>query len=791
MKSKNDWMIAATIIVLVTAYLPAQQTIEYQHFPKNQMVLFSVPLNFENSDPNAVLGAVFGDGGAGQWWRFSRWNIGAHTYFRYGEMEWLWNHASLQYVELTEQGNPPDLQPGLGYWLAQSSANTVDNFSLTGTPVAQDQPYYIPVDPPQLILGVEYAGLSMVGNPFLYSVDWANSGVRINGVQEVTLAQAVHMGLLSQYSYGWDREQYQPYNMTDGGRFEQWDGFWVEQLNPAETEYVVYQVDCAIEGNSEGGEGCGSCPDDDYGMLRYLQLRFDGDQAAQICIYDHFYRTLFNQTVDPGEIFDFYGLFNRQGLGPQIYLYGMYADKCVPPDIYVEIHTSCSVTLGVGQQWGLFTIMYGENKDGIPLCPLEAISKPIVRFYGASNKLGQDGVIETDRFVMSLTGEENDEVYFNTFTLSGDSSGWIQLAQTGNPVTDGQGFEVTLVSEDGDDYTVDVASTGKQSEALEAVKFRFGNNQTTDMPQCGSTFTATRSLLNGIEVTGLELKIAPIEAGQTLAKGALSMPVRALTTGEWIVSLGIENDKGDLRDGYNGFGVKTGASAMFDLMDARNYTPNLTSFVDLYFPHNQANDPRNYWPHKPMRVAYDIRPSSDVIVWDFNVSYSNAANQTFILNWDAAQFPAADMELTLIDFATGLRLDMLAHTSYSIQTSASDASGTRFFAVLAAVPEEAVAIQPEPRNARDYQLLANYPNPFNLCTTIPYRLARSAEVTLRIYDLKGKLVCTLVNQRQSAGDHRLQWDGRDQQGLPVSTGLYLYQLQTDDQIQTRKMVLMK
>jgi hypothetical protein len=92
----------------------------------------------------------------------------------------------------------------------------------------------------------------------------------------------------------------------------------------------------------------------------------------------------------------------------------------------------------------------------------------------------------------------------------------------------------------------------------------------------------------------------------------------------------------------------------------------------------------------------------------------------------------------------------------------------------------------------DPALGANVPNPFNPATTIHYRLARETEVRLGIYDVTGRLMRLLVDgELQRAGDQRLRWDGLDDGGRPVASGVYLYRLEVADQSFTRKMVLMK
>ena len=93
-------------------------------------------------------------------------------------------------------------------------------------------------------------------------------------------------------------------------------------------------------------------------------------------------------------------------------------------------------------------------------------------------------------------------------------------------------------------------------------------------------------------------------------------------------------------------------------------------------------------------------------------------------------------------------------------------------------------------------LLANYPNPFNPETWIPYQLAESAAVTLTIYDMNGHLVRRLAVGHQAAGIYRsrsraVYWDGRNQLGEPLASGLYFYTLTAGDFTATRRMLILK
>ncbi|MDZ7362985.1 MAG: T9SS type A sorting domain-containing protein [candidate division KSB1 bacterium] len=90
-----------------------------------------------------------------------------------------------------------------------------------------------------------------------------------------------------------------------------------------------------------------------------------------------------------------------------------------------------------------------------------------------------------------------------------------------------------------------------------------------------------------------------------------------------------------------------------------------------------------------------------------------------------------------------------------------------------------------------FALKQNSPNPFNPSTTIKYELPQQVEVKLVIFDLMGRRVRTLVDQRQQSGRYAITWDGRNEQGEVVTSGVYLYQLHAGNFVQTRRMALVR
>jgi len=90
-----------------------------------------------------------------------------------------------------------------------------------------------------------------------------------------------------------------------------------------------------------------------------------------------------------------------------------------------------------------------------------------------------------------------------------------------------------------------------------------------------------------------------------------------------------------------------------------------------------------------------------------------------------------------------------------------------------------------------FSLHQNYPNPFNPVTKLRYDLPENSHVNITIYDMLGRQVKTLINQTQDAGYKSVIWDATNDYGKPVSAGIYLYQIQTGEYMQTKKMVLLK
>ena len=108
------------------------------------------------------------------------------------------------------------------------------------------------------------------------------------------------------------------------------------------------------------------------------------------------------------------------------------------------------------------------------------------------------------------------------------------------------------------------------------------------------------------------------------------------------------------------------------------------------------------------------------------------------------------------------------------------------------LPEELLSNRNVPQLvASEYQLNQNFPNPFNPITTVRYELPEDSFVDVTVYDMLGNAVNNLVNTYQSSGYKSIQWDATNNQGEPVSAGVYLYKIQAGDFVDTKKMILLK
>ncbi|MFQ5604138.1 MAG: amidohydrolase family protein [bacterium] len=102
-----------------------------------------------------------------------------------------------------------------------------------------------------------------------------------------------------------------------------------------------------------------------------------------------------------------------------------------------------------------------------------------------------------------------------------------------------------------------------------------------------------------------------------------------------------------------------------------------------------------------------------------------------------------------------------------------------------------IDVSPSQTVPNDFQLLQNYPNPFNPTTTIQFQLPKTDRVTLKIYNLRGQEVQTLLDEVKQPGSYKIKWDGKNHYGRNVSTGLYVLRMEAGEFVLSKKIVLLK
>jgi len=110
--------------------------------------------------------------------------------------------------------------------------------------------------------------------------------------------------------------------------------------------------------------------------------------------------------------------------------------------------------------------------------------------------------------------------------------------------------------------------------------------------------------------------------------------------------------------------------------------------------------------------------------------------------------------------------------------------------VVSAAPPVSVETE-DPIKPDEFIVHQNFPNPFNPETEIRFALTRNSHVLINLYNTLGQQIGTLVDTQYTAGVHSVHWDGKDRNGRPVSSGVYLYQIQAGEFSQVRKMSLIR
>jgi hypothetical protein len=285
----------------------------------------------------------------------------------------------------------------------------------------------------------------------------------------------------------------------------------------------------------------------------------------------------------------------------------------------------------------------------------------------------------------------------------------------------------------------------------------------------------------------ITLRIPPIAASSHRSK-TLARAVEA--AGEWTIQ--ITAKAGAELDTINWAGVRKMAAEEYDDFDLVE-PPVIGNYVSASFPNMN-------WSRLAMEYTADFRPlGRDFYEWPLKVATNYASSEVVLQFSGVANLPAG-FEAYLVDEAYGVARNLRRNPEYRFVAGANGVE--KALKLLAGKPEalqkysSGIALVP-----KAFELSQNFPNPFaakfqQSFTAIRYTLPKSANVTVEVYNMLGQKVRTLVAGQAQAADYYLAtWDGRDEAGKEVSSGVYVYRLLAESNgerfTSTKKLLLVK
>jgi len=269
------------------------------------------------------------------------------------------------------------------------------------------------------------------------------------------------------------------------------------------------------------------------------------------------------------------------------------------------------------------------------------------------------------------------------------------------------------------------------------------------------------------------LSVLKIPYGSLFASSSVSNELNPVS---WEVNVTLSS--GNSVDRSTRFGVSANAREGLDVLDSRK--PRATGAVpSAYFR-------RSNWDPEFSFFASDFRPGFEQAEsWEFEVQLPERKPSQIAFS-GVSQIPS-DFQVYLLVEASAKAIDLRVDSVYDF----IPVTGLSKFSVIVGkedvVREKLKSILP-----REFSLSNNYPNPFNPSTRIDVGIPFTSEVKLKVYDILGREVKTIYSGTIDAGRYSFEWDGRNEAGAPVSTGVYLYRLATSTGMNlVRKMIFIK
>jgi hypothetical protein len=195
-----------------------------------------------------------------------------------------------------------------------------------------------------------------------------------------------------------------------------------------------------------------------------------------------------------------------------------------------------------------------------------------------------------------------------------------------------------------------------------------------------------------------------------------------------------------------------------------------------------------YSPPVPLNGFYVTDPNDPTIYFDIVTTAEYQGNVEVCIYYSDGGVPGPESELRLVHYDGSAWVDVTTSLDTATNTVCGVVSSLSPF-VIAVLGTTSVGDGSSPVS---FALHASVPNPFNPTTTIRYDVpSGGADVSISIFDVAGRLVRELVNEHRSTGTWSVQWNGDDDRGQRVASGVYFYRMRAGDFVDTKKMVLLK
>ena len=231
----------------------------------------------------------------------------------------------------------------------------------------------------------------------------------------------------------------------------------------------------------------------------------------------------------------------------------------------------------------------------------------------------------------------------------------------------------------------------------------------------------------------------------------------------WLIQ--IDAHDGTYFDHNNMIAGAEEASKAWDIMDKAEPLA-FGDYVSVYFPHEE-------WGLIHKRFETDVRPEpTGGDVWEFEVA--SGSGRLVTLTFKGLESVPDRYEVLLVDPTLGLRQDVRINPEYKLLTAEK---GIGHHLQLLVGESEYVNEQIASLDLDGFELNQNYPNPFRSTTSIRYGISRESIVTIKIHNVLGQVVSRLVDhENRSPGYYMEYWDATTDEGKPLASGLYVYQL---------------